>query len=102
MSKIHEAVPRKEQENLTLASPLVWAGQRHIAVCSVGTHSALRPQAEGFSQGFLQRLSTHAAVSGQSEAVKQSPGFLQPAFTGSPTRPSGHWQVKLPGEFLQL
>jgi hypothetical protein len=79
-----------ENIHLTLASPLVWAGQRHRAVCAVGRHSALRPQALGFSHGFLQRLSTHAAVGGQSESVKQSPGFLQPAFTGSPTRPSGH------------
>jgi hypothetical protein len=53
-------------------------------------HSALRPQETEFSQGFLQRLSTHAAVDGQSESVKQSPGFLHPAVTGSPTRPSGH------------
>lgn len=58
-------------------------------MCAVGRQSALRPQTTEFSQGFLQRLSTHAAVDGQSESVKQSPGFLQPAVTGSPTRPSG-------------
>jgi hypothetical protein len=91
-----------DSTDLTLASPRVWAGQRHTAACAVGMHSALWPHATGFSQGFLQRLSTHAAVDGQSESVKQSPGFLQPVFTGSPTRLSGHWHVKLPGEFLQL
>jgi len=56
------------------------------------------------SQGLRQVLSMHAAVRGQSELVRHSPGRLQPVPTavGSPTKPALHKHSKLPGMFLQL
>lgn len=60
-------------------------------------HCALTPQAFGELHGFLHFELIQAAVSGQSELVKHSSGFRQPAFTGSPTKPSEQAHTKFPG-----
>lgn len=88
--------------NLTLASPLVWGGQRHWGPWLTAMHSALTPQAAGVSQGLRHRLSIQLALEGQSLSKVQSPGLRHSLVTGSLTRPSGHTHWKLPGTFRHL
>lgn len=81
-------------------SPLAFGGHEHIAECALTEHSEFRPQPLGSSwHGFVQREFLHAAVFGQSESVKHSPGLRQPVRIGSPIRPSGQEQTKFPGTF---
>jgi hypothetical protein len=68
----------------TFGSPFVLSGQLHMALCDSGIHRAFLPQALLNSHGFLHLPLSHNAESGQSESMKQSPGFLHPPLTGSP------------------
>lgn len=85
-----------------LGSPLVFAGQRQVALWSTTLHKAFLPQVLASWHGFLHLASRQIAESGQSASLKHSFGFLQPPLTGSPISPSGQEHIKFPGVFSQL
>ena len=87
---------------LTLGSPLVCPGHLHWGTWFLTRHSAFRPQELSLVHGSLQVLSIQAAVLGQSESAKQSPGCLHPNLNGSPIRPFGHIHLKEPSIFWHL
>jgi hypothetical protein len=83
----------------TFGSPFVFGGHSQIGECATVAQIAFSPHKLESSQGFRHLESLQAALFGQSLSVKHSPGLLHPVTTGSPTEPSGHEQMKLPGTF---